>query len=383
LAYATGSSIESRPMLLLIPGPVTTHDAVRALAARDHAPWDNEFRALVTALRRRVRDIAGGREGEHTALLLQGCGHFALEAACRTFVPQGGRILVPLVGQYAERVQRLADEAGRVVVPLAVAQDRPLDPSLLRAALAADPSLSHVALVYSETSTGIVHDVPALAAVAGQAGRRVIVDAVSAFGALPFDIGSLPMADCMCFTTNKCLEGLPGAALIVARIDRLEACVGQAQSWSFDLADMHRHYTRDSGAFRFTPAAGVIAAFEVALDLFDAEGGQAKRLARYTANMHTLYDGVRSLGLRPYLPREVQGPIVVNVHAPPDPAWNLQSFVDGLKSRGVLISNFHNTPTPSFRVGCIGAITPEDMRRAVQAMDATLVELGVRARQAA
>ena len=73
----------------------------------------------------------------------------------------------------------------------------------------------------------------------------------------------------------------------------------------------------------------------------------------------------------------------MNVHAPPDRNWDLQRFVDGLKSRGVLISNFHNTPLPSFRVGCIGAITPEDMRRAVAAMDTTLADMGIRARQAA
>jgi 2-aminoethylphosphonate-pyruvate transaminase len=353
------------------------------VAARDYAPWDNEFRGLVARLRTRVRDVAGGREGEHTALILQGCGHFALEAACRTFVPEGSRMLLPKTGQYADRIERLATETGRIVVPLAVEEDRPADPHALRAALAADPTISHVALVYSETSTGIIHDVPRLAAVAGEAGRRVIVDAVSAFGALPFDIGPMKMVDCVCFTTNKCFEGLPGAALIVARADRLEACVGQARSWSFDLADMHRHYQKAPGAFRFTPAAGVVAGFDVALDLFDAEGGRAVRLARYTANMQSLYEGVQRLGLRPCLPREVQGPIVVNVHAPPDPAWDLQGFVDGLKSRGMLISNFYNTPAPSFRVGCIGAITPEDMRRAVQAMDATLAEMGIQARQAA
>lgn len=375
--------VESRSMLLLIPGPVTTHDAVRAVAAQDHAPWDNDFRAIVARLRERVRDLAGGREGEHIGLILQGCGHFAMEASCRTLVPEGGRILLPKTGQYADRLERLATEAGRVVVPLAVAEDRPADPAALRAALLADPSISHVALVYSETSSGIIHDVPALAAAAGEAGRRVIVDAVSAFGALPFDIGAMPMVDVVCCTTNKCLEGLPGAALIVARADRLEACAGQAKSWSFDLSDMQRHYQRAPGAFRFTPAAGVVAGLAVALDLFEEEGGRAARLARYTANMRTLYDGVSRLGLRPYLPREVQGPIVVNVHAPPDPAWDLQTFVDGLKSRGVLISNFHNTALPSFRVGCIGAITPEDMRGAVQAMDATLADMGIRSRQAA
>ena len=269
-------------MLLLIPGPVTTHDSVRAAAAQDYGPWDNEFRALVAKLRERVLSLAGGHPGEHTALILQGCGHFALEAACRTFVPAGGRILLPKTGQYADRLERLATEIGRVVVRLAVPEGQRVDPASLDAALASDPSISHVALVYSETATGIIHDAPALAAVAGKRGRRVIVDAVSAFGALPLDIGALPMVDAVVFTTNKCIEGLPGASFTVARVNRLQASVGNAQSWSFDLSDIYRHYQTAPGAHRFTPAAGAVAAFDVALDLFDLEGGQPARLRRYT-----------------------------------------------------------------------------------------------------
>jgi len=129
--------------------------------------------------------------------------------------------------------------------------------------------------------------------------------------------------------------------------------------------------------------AQVLNAFNTALDLYDAEGGQPARLARYTTNMRVLYDGVRALGLMPYLPPEAQGPIIVNVHAPDDPRWDLQGFVDALKRRGFLISNFYNTETPSFRVGCIGAITPEDMRRFVAAMGEVLAELGINRRRAA
>ena len=52
-----------------------------------------------------------------------------------------------------------------------------------------------------------------------------------------------------------------------------------------------------------------------------------------------------ALGLTPCLRPRGQGPIIVNVHAPTDPAWDLQRFVDALKARGVLISNFYNTPS--------------------------------------
>jgi len=91
--------------------------------------------------------------------------------------------------------------------------------------------------------------------------------------------------------------------------------------------------------------------------------------------MTTLYKGVCALGLSPCLPLSRQGPVIVNVHAPDDPAWNLQAFVDALKSRGVLISNFHTTPDPTFRVGCIGAIDANDMQRAVDAIGRTTERL--------
>ena len=363
-------------MKLLIPGPVTTDPAVRQALAQDWAPWDDEFRELVARLKQRVLALAGGIPGQHAALPLQGCGHFAMEAALRSFLPPGGRILVPMSGTYAERLERLAREAGRVPVRLPVAEGERIDAPALLAALDADPSITHAALVYSETGSGVCQDIPALARAIGGIGRRVIVDAVSAFGALPFDIAGLPAVDSVSFTTNKCLEGVAGLSFTVASVERLRACAGHAGSWSFDLADIHATAERaGAGSFRFTPAAQVLAAFDVALDLHAAEG-QPARLARYTENARTVHEGVAAFGLRPFLAAARQGPIVVNVRAPAHPGWALQPFVNALKRRGFLISNFINTREPGFRVGCIGAITPTDMRAAVGAMGEALGELG-------
>jgi 2-aminoethylphosphonate-pyruvate transaminase len=370
-------------MLLLIPGPVTTRPEVREALRYDFAPWDNDFRPLYAGIRERVLHIAHGVPGEHATLPLQGCGHFITEAAIRSFVSPGHKLLIPATGSYADRMIRLAREAGRIPVPLALSPVEATDPDAVAAALTADSDISHVGVVHSETGSGIVHDVAAIGAVVRRLGRRMIVDAVSAFGALPLDLSAQPEIDVVGFTSNKCLEGVPGMAFAIARIDRIEACAGNAGSWSLDLSSIYAHALRSGwGSFRFTPPAQVLNAFNVALDLFDAEGGQPARLARYTANMRTLYDGVHGLGLTPCLPSDVQGPIIVNVHAPVDPAWDLQRFVDALKTRGVLISNFYSTEQPSFRVGCIGAITPADMAVAVTAMGEALGELGI-ARKAA
>ena len=372
-------------MKLLIPGPVTTRPEVRAAMAQDIAPWDNDFRPVLAEIQQRLLPIAGGTPGTHTALALQGCGHFITEAALRSYMapmghPKAGRILVPAIGQYADRMVRLAREAGRDVVELPMPDQVPVDPAQLAAALAADPAITHVGAVYSETGTGVIHDIAAIGAVVRAAGRRMIVDAVSAFGAMPLDLSAQPEIDAVVFTSNKCFEGLPGLGFAVCRLDGLEANKGNAGSWSFDLESIHQQALRAPGSFRFTPPVQVLSAFRVALDIYEAEGGRPGRHARYQANVDALYEGIQRLGLSPYVPREHQGPIVMNTHAPADPAWNLQTFVDGLKRRGFLISNFFNTPTPSFRVGCIGAITPEDMKAFVAAIDEVLNEMQVRNR---
>ena len=368
-------------MLLLIPGPVATRPEVRAALSQDIAPWDPSFRPLYASVRSRLAEIGNCDLTQHAVLPLQGCGHFAVEAAVRSLLPLGGKLLVPMTGSYAERMARLTRETGRVVVELPASSIAPVEPDTVAGALAADPEISHVGLVYSETSSGVVHDPAAISDAVRGAGRRVLLDAVSAFGALPLNMAAHPEIDAAVFTANKCLEGIAGVSFVLARIDALQRHARCAGSWSFDLHDIYQHGVRDDwGSFRFTPAAQVMAALRTALRLLAAEGGQPARLARYQANAAALYDGMTRIGLQPYVSREAQGPIVLNVHAPADPAWSLPGFVAALKARGFLISNFYNTATPSFRVGCIGAVTPGDFHRFVRAADSALTAMGIRQR---
>lgn len=370
-------------MLLLIPGPVQTRPEVRAVMADDIAPWDDGFRAEYAAMRPRIVAVAGGTPGQHVALPLPGCGHMVVEAAVRTFVPAGGKLLVIQNGNYADRLVRLATEAGRVAIPLKGPDTEPMAPERLAAALEANPGATHVAVVVSETGSGIVNDPNALGEVIRAAGRRLICDAVSGFGALPFRMEDHPECDVVVFTSNKCIEGMPGIGFAVAAVPALEAAQGNAGSWLLDLSDVYRHALVNGwGSFRFTPAVQALRAFRVAMDLYEAEGGQPARLARYARNAEVLYDGLVALGFRPYLEKRHQGPIIVNVHQPADPAWGFKGFITAMKARGVLISNFWNTTTPTIRIACIGAIGEADIRFALDQMRIVLAEMGL-GRQAA
>ena len=367
-------------MLLLIPGPVQTRPEVRAAMAQDIAPWDVDFQAVYARIRERIVGVAGGTPGVHATLPIQGAGHFVTEAAIRTFVAPGAKVLIPMNGAYATRMARLAREAGRVVVELPLTDTRGATAADILPALEADPAIGTVAMVFNETGSGIVNDAEGIGQALRARGTRLILDAVSAFGVLPFRLDRHPECDALVFTSGKCLEGMPGIGFAVARIDRAEACAGHAGSWSLDLSDVLAHARRSGwGSIRFTPPVQAIAAFDVALDLYDAEGGQPARLARYRANADVLFEGMQALGLKPYLAREHQGPVIVTIHQPDDPRFDLMRFVEALKRRGVLISNFYNTAAPTMRIGAIGAITPEDMRRAVAAIGDALGEMLPRA----
>ncbi|RVT99325.1 2-aminoethylphosphonate--pyruvate transaminase [Rhodovarius crocodyli] len=357
-------------MILLTPGPVQTRPETRAAAAQDIAPWDNDFRAVYARIRERVLALAGGDPAIHACLPLQGAGHFIVEATIRSLVPAGEAIIVPYNGAYADRITKLARAAGRVVHTWPVPDTRGITAEDVQAAIDAHPDARHFAMVHHETGTGIINRPEIAGPVLRAAGKRLILDSISCFGALPFTLADYPECDAVVFTSNKCIEGLPGIAFAVARTDALEA--GRAGSWSFDLHDVWQHALRAGpGSFRFTPPVQALAAFGVALDLYDEEGGQPARLARYQANMRTIYEGCMKAGLRPYLTQAEQGPIIVTVHQPP--GFDLQGFVDALKARGVLISNFYTTETPTIRIGCIGAVSTAECEQAMAALADILV----------
>jgi 2-aminoethylphosphonate-pyruvate transaminase len=220
-----------------------------------------------------------------------------------------------------------------------------------------------------------LNPVSAIADVVAARGRRLLIDAMSAFGALPLDMGKIP-CDAVMASSNKCLEGVPGIGVLVARPAALGECEGNAHSLSLDLHDQWRYMDR-TGQWRFTPPTHVLAAFDHALERFAAEGGVSGRGARYAQNCRILVDGLRDLGFVTLLPDHLQAPIIVTVRTPADPGFDFEAFYQALQRRGYVIYPGKLTVADSFRVGCIGSLGEAEMRGAVAAMRAALDEMGV------
>ncbi|WP_158744174.1 2-aminoethylphosphonate--pyruvate transaminase [Acidisphaera sp. L21] len=350
------------PLLLLTPGPLTTSDATRAALARDWGSRETDFIAMSEGVRARLVALAGVAD-THVAVPLPGSGTHAVEAVVQTLVPRDGKLLVLVNGAYGHRMVAMARRLGRQVALLEAPEDQPIAPAAVAAALSADPAVTDVALVHCETTSGLLNPLEAVAAVVQAANRRFIIDAMSSFGAIPIDGAALQFS-ALVGSANKGLEGVPGLSYAIAEKTHLAASAGNASSVSLDLHDQWRGF-ESNRQWRFTPPVQVVAALAAALDQLAAEGGIAARHARYSRNCDVLLDGMQALGFVLFLPRALQAPVITTWHIPPGGWFQFDQFYEFLHQRGVIIYPGKLTAQPSFRIGCIGAIGPDDLARAM------------------
>lgn len=368
------SNVDRDP-ILLTPGPLTTSLATRSAMLRDWGSWDSAFNSVTARVRERLTGIVHGA-GTHVCVPMQGSGTFSVEAAVNTLVPRDGHVLVLVNGAYGKRMAKLTEMMGRRLSVFETAEDVPTTPADVARLLDGDPSITHVGLVHCETSTGILNPLPEIAEVVADRGRSLIVDAMSSFAALPIDARRTPF-DAVIAASGKCIEGPPGMGFVFARRSVLEKRAGNSSSLALDLHDQWA-YMEKTGQWRYTPPTHVVVALDAALAQYEAQGGQPARLARYTANYETLVSGMAEMGFRPFIDPKIQAPIIVTFHAPADPRYAFKDFYERVRDKGFVLYPGKLTQLETFRVGCIGAIGPEEMRLAVNAVRDTLRELGIR-----
>ena len=228
------TNLESEPYLLT-PGPLTTSLTVKQAMLCDWGSRDRDFIALNARVRERLVRIAGA-EPTHVCVPLQGSGTLVVEGMLGTLVPPDGRLLVLVNGAYGERMVRMARRHGRHVVALTTPENQPNDLTALERMLVADQAITHVAAVHCETTSGILNPIERIAEITAAAGRRLLIDAMSAFGALPLDAREVPF-EAVAASANKCLEGVPGVGFALVRREALAAAENNAPALSLDLHD--------------------------------------------------------------------------------------------------------------------------------------------------
>lgn len=360
---------------LLTPGPLTTAYDVKQAMLKDWGSWDDDFRAMTKDLRRRLLAMIGDGAPDYDCVPIQGSGTYCVEAMLGSFVPRDGKVLVLANGAYGLRAAETVRYLGRDLTLLDKGDYLPPRGADVARILTEDPAITHVLAIHCETSSGILNPIEEIAAATRAAGRKLLIDSMSAFGAAPLDASAL---NCAAFVSsaNKCIEGVPGFGFVIARKDEITAAKGNSHSLSLDVHAQWQAMEK-TGQWRFTPPTHTVAAFLKALDLHEAEGGTVGRLARYTRNRDTMVKGFRDLGFETLLDDHWLSPIIVTFFCPADPAFSFQGFYDAMKARGFIIYPGKLTVVDSFRIGCIGRMDADIMARVAQAAGEALAEMGV------
>ena len=375
------TALPSKPLptakdkLLFTPGPLTTSRTTKQAMLRDLGSRDEEFMAVVADVRARLLQVAGADPAIYTAIPIQGSGTFGIEAVIGSVIPPNGKLLVAVNGAYGRRLVQMAQVLRIAVVTVECGEDERVDPAAIATALAADLAITHVAVVHCETTTGLLNPIEDVGKVVAAAGKVYIVDAMSSFGAVPVDLAAAHM-DYLISSSNKCIEGVPGFALVLARIAHLRSTLGHARSLSLDLLAQWQGLEAN-GQFRFTPPIHALLAFHQALLELEAEGGVMGRAARYRRNHEVLCAGMDALGFRRYLAPELEGYIITAFYYPDHPNFDFARFYEALSAHGHLIYPGKLSQAACFRIGHIGRIFPADVAALLAAIDAVLQEMGV------
>ena len=354
-----------RNYLLLTPGPLSTSQTVREAMLQDWCTWDKDYNGgIVTPIRKGLLAIAGLDENEYTDVLLQGSGTYCVEATIGAAVKPTDKLLILANGAYGKRMAQIAGYYHIDHVLVSLHETELITGEVARRALEENPGITHLSMVHSETTTGLLNPIEEVAEVIRGKGITFIVDAMSSFGGVPIDMKKLDI-DFLVSSANKCIQGVPGFGFIIAKREKLMACKGVARSLSLDIYDQWETMEKGGGKWRFTSPTHVVRAFYQAMKELNEEGGIAARYERYKKNHRTLVDGMRAQGFKTLLPDASQGPIITSFLYP-HKDFDFKAFYLALKSKGFVIYPGKISKADTFRIGNIGDVHPEDFRQLIE-----------------
>lgn len=367
----------SQDKLLFTPGPLTTSDTVKAALVRDLGSRDTGFIQVVREIRQMLLDL-GGLQGneDYTAILMQGSGTFGVESVISSVIPQeNGKLLVIINGAYGRRIAAMAKTLHIPTIELSYPENSVPDLTEIEETLRLNEAITHVAAIHCETTTGLLNPIEDIGKIVAKYNRVYFVDAMSSFGAVPINI----VDSQICFlvsSANKCIEGLPGFSFAIAHKETFLQTKGYARSMSLDLLAQWQGLEKN-GQFRFTPPVQVMLAFHQALVEIQEEGGVEGRGKRYAENNKIIIEGMKKLGLEPYLDIDTQSYIITTFLYPEHPNFNFETFYNSLSDKGFVIYPGKLTQADCFRIGNIGRMNASHMHGLLDAVAATFDEMEI------
>jgi aspartate aminotransferase-like enzyme len=356
---------------LFTPGPTPVPPEVLAELAKPIIHHrERDYREIYERCLTRLQDVYRTK-GDVLMFTTSGTGAF--ESAVANLTSPGDRQLVLSAGNFGERWAGMVRAFGADLVHARLEWGETPEPEDLRSALADAGDVNVVYLTHSETSTGVVCDVQALAAVAKEAGALVVVDAVSSLGAVPLE-SDLWGIDVVVSGSQKALMCPPGLAFVSVS----EAALAASANATAPRYVMDWERTRKGQAkldAPFTPAVSLVRALDVALGMLLDEGLEAA-FDRHARLGRACREGAKAMGLELFSPDEERSAVVTAIRTPD--GIDSTEVVKGLRDRfGMTIANGQgDLKGKVFRIGHIGWFDIFDITSALAAVELVLSDLG-------
>jgi len=348
-----------RREVLLNPGPATTTDSVKyAQVCPDICPREKEFGDVMEWICDEL-SLMAGKPGRVETVLFGGSGTAANEAMISSCVPDGAKLLVVDNGAYGERFSRIASVYKLNFEVYKSSGFEPLDSDAVKARLV-DGGFTHFAMVYHETTTGLLNPAPELCRFCRERGITTIVDAVSAFAAIPMDADDDGF-DFTASTSNKNIQGMAGVGFVFCRREALAKIADYPmRNYYLNLWEQYAYFKKTRQT-RFTPPVQSLYALRQAIVEAKLEGIE-NRYARYVSCWGELVKSVKKLGLKMLVPEPVQSKLITAIIEPPTPRYSFDELHDLARGKGFTIYPGKLSDANTFRIANIGDIRPEEMK---------------------
>jgi aspartate aminotransferase-like enzyme len=361
-------------LTLMIPGPTPVPESV--LLAMSRHPIGHRSADFQKIVKRTTAQLQWLHQTKGDVLAVCGSGTAAMEAGIINVLSKGDRVLCGDNGKFGERWVKLARAFGLDVQVVKAEWGQPLDPEAFRAALEADldKRIRAVILTHSETSTGVINDLEAIARHVRAHGQALIVaDCVTSLGAcdVPVDAWGL---DVVGSGSQKGYMMPPGLGF-VAMSERAWTAHERSDLPKFylDLGKYRKSAAADSTPF--TPPVNLYFALEAALEMMQREGLEAI-FARHDRHRRAAQAGMRAIGLPLYAAAGSGSPSITAVA--PD-GLDAEVLRKKVKDRYdiLLAGGQDHLKGKVFRIGHLGFVCDRDVLTAVAAIEATLQEMGM------
>jgi len=346
--------------VLLNPGPATTSDTVKyAQVVPDICPREEEFVVIMDEVRQELVNVVHGDPQKYAAVLFTGSGTIIQDALVNSLVPEGKKICVVNNGAYSARMVEIADHYQIPCVNLEFPTTGLPDLDVLKQTLENDKDIAVVATVHHETGTGVLNPVREMGKIAHAKGCVFVVDTISTYGLIPFDIEKENIDFCMS-SAQKGLCGMTGVSWTVGKIEEIEKSKDYPKRSYYCNLFMQYDFFNRVGEMHFTPPVQTVYALRQAIKEYREEGEQA-RYQRITRCSEAIHKGLEEIGLDTVIDREIEGHLVVTVKAPEDDKFDFFKLHDYCYERGFTIYPGKMFGLETFRLCNLGLITHTDI----------------------